>query len=125
MNRGARWMASALMPWIGQLPPAQPINLLDAMLHPEGMTRLISNLDEVAPAMLAHLRADASAVPEIPNFLDTHQENFPNFLDTHQENFPNFLDTHQESPAHPVDFRRASHGSASPHQAGRVKPRHF
>gem|GEM_PF-2307341 len=107
-------MASALMPWIGQLPPAQPINLLDAMLHPEGMTRLISNLDEVAPAMLAHLRADASAVPEIPNFLDTHQENFPNFLDTHQE-----------SPAHPVDFRRASHGSASPHQASRVKPRHF
>jgi len=103
MNRGARWMASALMPWIGQLPPAQPINLLDAMLHPEGMTRLISNLDEVAPAMLAHLRADASAVPEIPNFLDTHQE----------------------SPAHPVDFRRASHGSASPHQASRVKPRHF
>lgn len=65
MNRGARWMASALMPWIGQLPPAQPISLLDAMLHPEGMTRLISNLDEVAPAMLAHLRADASAAPEI------------------------------------------------------------
>jgi transcriptional regulator with XRE-family HTH domain len=65
MNRGARWMAATLMPWMAQLPPGQPINLLDAMLHPEGMTRHISNLEEVAPAILAHLRDDASVVPEL------------------------------------------------------------
>jgi transcriptional regulator with XRE-family HTH domain len=65
MNRGARWMATTLMPWIAQLPPDQPINLLDAMLHPEGMTRHMTNLEEVAPAMLAHLRDDASVVPEL------------------------------------------------------------
>ena len=65
MNRGAQWLAVTLMPWIAQLPKDQPINMLDAMLHPEGMTRQMTNLEEVAPAMLAHLRDDASAVPEL------------------------------------------------------------
>jgi len=63
MNRGAQWMALTLMPWIAQLPPDQPVNLLDAMLHPEGMTQHMINLEEVAPALLAHLRDDASVVP--------------------------------------------------------------
>jgi transcriptional regulator with XRE-family HTH domain len=65
MNRGAQWLAATLMPWMAELPPGQPINMLDAMLHPEGMTRHISNLEEVAPALLAHLRDDASVVPEL------------------------------------------------------------
>jgi transcriptional regulator with XRE-family HTH domain len=65
MNRGAQWLALTLMPWIAALPPGQPVNLLDAMLHPEGMTRHISNLEEVAPSLLAHLRDDASVVPEL------------------------------------------------------------
>lgn len=58
-------MAVTLMPWIAQLPPGQPINLLDTMLHPEGMTRHMTNLEEVGPALLAHLRDDASVVPEL------------------------------------------------------------
>lgn len=65
MNRGAQWMATLLMPWMTELPPGQPINLLDAMLHPEGMVQRITNLEEVGPAMLAHLRDDATVVPEI------------------------------------------------------------
>jgi len=65
MNRGAQWMALTLMPWIAHLPQDQPINMLDAMLHPEGMTRHMTNLEEVAPAMLAHLRDDANAAPEL------------------------------------------------------------
>jgi len=65
MNRGAQWIAITLMPWMVQLPQGQPINLLDAMLHPQGMTSRITNLEEVAPAMLAHLRDDASVVPEL------------------------------------------------------------
>ena len=39
--------------------------MIDAMLHPEGMTQPITNLEEVAPALLAHLRDDASVVPDI------------------------------------------------------------
>jgi transcriptional regulator with XRE-family HTH domain len=65
MNRGAQWLAVTLMPWIAKLPQNQPINMLDLMLHPEGMTRQMTNLEEVAPALLAHLRDDASAVPEL------------------------------------------------------------
>lgn len=65
MNRGAQWLALTLMPWVAQLPQNQPINMLDAMLHPEGMTQQMTNLEEVAPAMLAHLRDDARTVPEL------------------------------------------------------------
>jgi MmyB-like transcription regulator ligand binding domain len=65
MNRGAQWMATTLMPWMAELPPGQPVSMLDAMLHPQGMTHHITNLQEVAPALLAHLRDDASVVPEI------------------------------------------------------------
>jgi transcriptional regulator with XRE-family HTH domain len=65
MNRGAQWLATTLMPWVADLPAGAPINMIDAMLHPEGMTRHITNLEEVAPALLAHMRDDASVVPEI------------------------------------------------------------
>ncbi len=65
MNRGARWMALTLMPWMAELPHDAPINLLDALLHPDGMAKHMTNLDEVAPAMLAHLRDDASVVPQL------------------------------------------------------------
>jgi hypothetical protein len=65
MNRGAQWLATTLMPWMADLPPGQSVNLIDAMLHPEGMTQHITNLVEVAPALLAHMRDDASVVPEI------------------------------------------------------------
>ena len=64
MNRGAQWLATTLMPWMADLPPGQPVNMIDAMLHPEGMTKHITNLEEVAPALLAHLRDDASVVPD-------------------------------------------------------------
>lgn len=65
MNRGAQWLAATLMPWVAELPPGTPINMIDAMLHPEGMTKHITNLEEVAPALLAHMRDDASVVPDI------------------------------------------------------------
>jgi hypothetical protein len=65
MNRGAQWLATTLMPWVADLPPGAPVNMIDAMLHPEGMTKHITNLEEVAPALLAHMRDDASVVPDI------------------------------------------------------------
>ena len=65
LNRGARWLVSTLMPWAADLPNDQPINLLDAMLHPEGLLKSVTNLAEVAPALLAHLRDDVSVAPEL------------------------------------------------------------
>ncbi len=69
LNCGARWLVSTLMPWAVNLPAHnsqhQPLNLLDAMLHPEGLLLNMTNLAETAPALLAHLRDDASVTPEI------------------------------------------------------------
>lgn len=70
LNRGAAWLVATLMPWTAEL-LATPraggagMNLLEAMVHPEGFTRHITNLTEVGPALLAHLRDDASVQPSL------------------------------------------------------------
>ena len=64
-NSGARCLVSTLMPWTVDLPKDKPMNLLDALLHPQGLLHSVINLAEVAPALLAHLRDDASVAPEL------------------------------------------------------------
>ncbi len=64
-NAGAHWLAVTLMPWLADLPPGTKINMLDALVHPEGMTRAMLNVAEVGPVMLAHLRDDASVLPAL------------------------------------------------------------
>ncbi len=69
-NRGGRWLALTLMPWAAALlanPSAGkvPVNLLDMLSHPEGFTKHLTNLSEVGPALLAHLRDDASVQPAL------------------------------------------------------------
>jgi transcriptional regulator with XRE-family HTH domain len=65
LNRGGRWLAATLMP--GSVPPGDgpTVNLLDLLVHPEGLTTRIVNLQEVGPAMLAHLRHEAYAQPTL------------------------------------------------------------
>lgn len=65
MNQGGLWLAATLMPWTAALPPRTPLNMLDLLAHPEGMTKMMLNLDEVGPALLAHLRDDASVHPAL------------------------------------------------------------
>ena len=65
LNRGGGWLAATLMPWAAQLPPDLPKNMLDLLTHPEGLTKHMVNLDEIGPALLAHLRDDASANPSL------------------------------------------------------------
>jgi transcriptional regulator with XRE-family HTH domain len=65
MNRGGQWLAATLLPWSAALPPDTPINMLDLLAHPEGLTMMMQNLEEVGPAMLAHLRDDASVHPAL------------------------------------------------------------
>ena len=65
LNAGARWLAQTLVPWLADLPAGTPVNMLDALAHPEGMTRCMTNLPEVGPALLAHLRDDASVLPAL------------------------------------------------------------
>lgn len=69
-NRGARWLMTTLMPWAADLPAETPINMLDILAHPEGLTRNMLNLSEKAPAMLAQLRAEVVALPALAPKLD-------------------------------------------------------
>jgi transcriptional regulator with XRE-family HTH domain len=71
LNRGAQWLALTLMPWLAdQMRSGKAINLLDAMIHPQGMCSQLSNLAEVAPALLAILRDDAVAHPTLKPRVD-------------------------------------------------------
>jgi transcriptional regulator with XRE-family HTH domain len=62
LNRGGEWLLSTLG---GTLPPGASINLLDLLVHPQGLTQRITNLPEVAPGFLARLRQEAATCPEI------------------------------------------------------------
>jgi transcriptional regulator with XRE-family HTH domain len=64
LNRGAQWLAGILMPSI-VADAAAPLNLLDALAHPDGLTRLVVNLQDVGPAMLARLRQEAVVHPAL------------------------------------------------------------
>ena len=63
LNRGGKWLAAVLAPWVAEVPAGTPMNLLDLLVHPEGFTARVVNLAEVGPAMLAHLRQDAAVQP--------------------------------------------------------------
>ena len=65
VNAGGRWLAVTLMPWFADLPEDAPLNMLDALCHPEGFVKHLTNLSEVGPALLAHLRDDASVQPSL------------------------------------------------------------
>lgn len=63
LNRGAEWLAMTLASGIDLRADTTPMNLLDMLVHPAGLTQLITNLHEVGPAFLARLRHEASAHP--------------------------------------------------------------
>jgi len=70
-NRGGRWLAAALSArgdaWRGDAGrgDAGPLNMLDALCHPEGFTRHLQNLAEVGPVLLARLRSEAATQPSL------------------------------------------------------------
>lgn len=65
LNRGGQWLTATLMPWAANLPADMQVNMLDVLAHPEGLTRHMSNLAEVGPALLTHLRHEAGMQPAI------------------------------------------------------------
>ena len=73
-NKGGHWLANTLLPWLEKQSPAResqthtsgtPLNMLDLINHPEGFANHWSNIDEVGPALLAHLRDEASVQPSL------------------------------------------------------------
>lgn len=69
-NAGGRWLARTLMPWTAELPEDTPMNMLDVLAHPEGFCRRITNLRDVGPELLAHLRSDAVVLPALTPKVD-------------------------------------------------------
>jgi transcriptional regulator with XRE-family HTH domain len=70
VNRGGLWLATTLLPWLAQRPATAPLNMLDLLAHPDGLTRCMANLEEVGPTLLAHLRDDAAAEPALTPQVD-------------------------------------------------------
>lgn len=65
INHGGKWLAATLMPWMANTLGNASANMLDMLCHPDGITKRMVNLDDVGPALLAHLRHEARAHPAI------------------------------------------------------------
>jgi hypothetical protein len=65
LNRGGQWLAATLLPWAADLAPSEPMNLLDLLIHPEGLLKPVVNLGEIGPALLSRLRQESMAQPAI------------------------------------------------------------
>jgi transcriptional regulator with XRE-family HTH domain len=70
-NRGAQWLLTTLVPWTADLPEGTPLNMLDLLAHPQGLTLPMLNLSEKGPAMLAQLRDEVAAQPSLAPRLET------------------------------------------------------
>ncbi|MFN9281592.1 MAG: helix-turn-helix domain-containing protein [Betaproteobacteria bacterium] len=65
LNRGGRWLAGLLLPGTPYVTGPGKVNLLELMLAPDGILSRLRNLSEVGPALLAHVRDDANALPAL------------------------------------------------------------
>ncbi len=76
-NQGAAWLMQLLMPeLLQQTPPGAPLNLIDALLHPQGFASTLINGEEVAPAMLRLLQDDARHHPPLQARIEQLSEHF-------------------------------------------------
>jgi transcriptional regulator with XRE-family HTH domain len=69
LNSGARWLMGVL----GVPEPAlASLNLLNALVAPQGLSSAITNLAEVGPQVLVQLRHDAAAQPELAERVEAY-----------------------------------------------------
>ena len=64
LNSGAQWLAETLMPELFATPKISP-NMLDLLLHPQGLMRHVINREEVSADFLAQLSRDLVGQPEL------------------------------------------------------------
>lgn len=65
LNQGAKWLAGAIVPWAVDLLDSPNLNMLDLLIHPDGLTKSLVNLEEAGYAFLAQLRDEVSVYPEL------------------------------------------------------------
>ena len=74
LNQGGQWLALTLLPWAKESMGRSPINMLDLLVHPDGLTNSITNLAEMGPPLLAHLRHEASIQETLISKVETFAE---------------------------------------------------
>jgi transcriptional regulator with XRE-family HTH domain len=65
INKGGVWLAKTLVPTLQNKPMGGSINMLDLLCEPDGLTKNMLNLKEVAPNLLSIIKSDAAALPEL------------------------------------------------------------
>lgn len=68
MNRGARWLATTLVPWLQETQRSGEsggLNMLDLIAHPDGLARRMTNLEDVGPRFLTLLRHELATTPSL------------------------------------------------------------
>lgn len=79
LNRGAQWLAETLMPELFASPQFSP-NLLDLVLHPQGLMHCVINKEEAAADFWAQLRRDQVDQPELAPQIDAFVQKFAPLL---------------------------------------------
>ena len=75
LNRGAQWLAETLMPELFASPQFKP-NLLDLVLHPQGLMKNVINKEEAAADFWAQLKRDLLDQPELAPQIDDFEKKF-------------------------------------------------
>ena len=68
MNRGARWLATTLVPWLEEVLCSEAkgeLNMLDLISHPDGLACRMTNLEDVGPRFLTLLRHELLSTPRL------------------------------------------------------------
>jgi transcriptional regulator with XRE-family HTH domain len=64
-NNAGKWLAAMLIPDLAAAMQSSGINMLDVLIHPEGFTKHLLNIEEVGPKFLDHLREEALLNPSL------------------------------------------------------------
>ncbi len=75
LNSGAQWLAETLMPELFATSNFRP-NMLDLVLHPQGLMRHVINKEEASADFLAQLRRDLVNQPELATKMDALEQKF-------------------------------------------------
>jgi transcriptional regulator with XRE-family HTH domain len=64
-NDAGKWLSAVLIPDLAAAMQSSGINMLDVLIHPEGFTKHLLNIEEVGPKFLDHLREEALLNPNL------------------------------------------------------------
>jgi transcriptional regulator with XRE-family HTH domain len=64
-NNASKWLSTILIPDLALAMQSSKINMLDVLIHPEGFTKNLLNIEEVGPKFLDHLREEALLNPSL------------------------------------------------------------